>query len=110
LPAAFVLRARDPRRFVLGVLAAAGIWFLIWYPNISGLPLPADLAHLYQGLLPTWNWDFQFSVNTDPPSDSGLFQPAMLVVGGVTLVFVAGVVMAARRWGGHTPADPDPPG
>ena len=72
-PGVAVLRARDPRRFVLGVLAAAVLWLLLWYPNISGLPLPADFAHLYQGLLPTWNWDFQFSVNTDPASDGGIF-------------------------------------
>ena len=105
LPAAAVLRARDPRRLVVGILAAAGIWLLLWYPNIAGLPLPADLAHLYQGLLPTWNWDFQFSVNTDPASDDGIFEPAMLVLGGVTVLFVLAVAVAARRWGadaGHT--------
>jgi hypothetical protein len=39
LPAWLVLRARDPRRFVLGVLAASGIWLLVWYPYVSGLPL-----------------------------------------------------------------------
>ncbi len=106
LPAALVLRARDPRRFVLGVLAAAVIWLLLWYPNLSGLPLPADFAYLYQGLLPTWNWDFQFSVNTDPPTDSGVFGLATLVVGGATLVFVGAVALAARRWGRDAPAEP----
>jgi hypothetical protein len=99
LPAWLVLRARDPRRFVLGVLAAAMIWLLLWYPNISGLPLPNDFAHLYQGLLPTWNYDFQFAVNTDEASDSGIFQPAMAVIGAITLVFVVVVAFAARRWG-----------
>ena len=58
------IRARDSRRFVLGVLAAALLWLLLWYPNISGLPLPAAFASLYQFLLPTWNWAFQFAVNT----------------------------------------------
>jgi drug/metabolite transporter (DMT)-like permease len=101
LPAAIVLRARDPRRFVMGVLLAAGLWLLVWYPNISGLPLPADLAHLYQGLLPTWNYDFQFSVNTDPASDSGILQPAVLLLGGITFVFVIAVAVVARRWGGE---------
>ena len=100
VPAAVVLRARDPQRFVLGVLLAAGLWLLLWYPNISGLPLPAEFAHLYQGLLPTWNYDFQFAVNTDPASDSGLFQPGMLLGGGITIVFVSAVVLAARRWSG----------
>ena len=26
------------------------------------------IAHVYQGVLPTWNWDFQFAVNLDPPA------------------------------------------
>jgi len=99
LPALVVLRARDPRRFVLGVLAAAGIWLLLWYPNISGLPLPSDVVHYYQLLLPTWNYDFQFAVNTDDASDSGIFKPGMAVIGAITLVFVAAVASAARRWG-----------
>jgi hypothetical protein len=106
VPAAVVLRARDPRRFVVGVLLAAGLWLLLWYPNISGLPLPGEFAHLYQGLLPTWNYDFQFSVNTDPASDSGLFQPGMLVIAGITFVFVLAVGFAARRWGGGAPPGP----
>jgi hypothetical protein len=109
VPAAIVLRARDPRRFVVGVLLAAGLWLLLWYPNISGLPLPSEFAHLYQGLLPTWNYDFQFAVNTDPASDSGIFQPGMLVVGGVTVVFVLAVGYAARRWGAaDAGVGPDP--
>jgi hypothetical protein len=99
LPAWLVLRARDPRRFVLGVLAAALLWLLVWYPNISGLPLPDDLAHLYQGLLPTWNWDFQFAVNTDPASDSGVLAQDTLLVAAVTVVFVAAVALTAWRWG-----------
>ena len=84
IPAWLTLRARDPRRLALGVLGAALLWLLVWYPNISGLPLPAEFAHLYQGLLPTWNYDFQFAVNTDPASDSGVVQPGMLIVGGIT--------------------------
>jgi hypothetical protein len=99
LPALVVLRARDPRRFVLGVLSAALIWLLLWYPNISGLPLPSDVAPLYQGLLPTWIYDFQFAVNTDEANDSGIFKPGMAVIGAIVLVFVAAVALAARRWG-----------
>lgn len=106
VPAAVVLRARDPRRFVVGVLLAAGLWLLLWYPNISGLPLPAEVAHLYQGLLPTWNYDFQFSVNTDPASDSGILQPGMLLVGGITFILVLSVAVVARRWGDHARQGP----
>jgi hypothetical protein len=99
IPAWVVLHARDPRRFVLGVLAAALLWLLVWYPNLSGLPLPDDLAHLYQGLLPTWNWDFQFAVNTDPAVDGGVIGLGTLVVAAVAVVFVAAAATAAWRWG-----------
>ncbi len=120
VPAWLTLRARDPRRFVLGVLAAASLWLLLWYPNISGLPLPSDLADIYQGLLPTWNWDFQFSVNTEPGAEGGLLNATTLVVGGMTVVVVAAVALVARSWGrsdGHatseqlrTPPGPPAPG
>jgi hypothetical protein len=100
LPALLVLRARDPRRLVLGVLAAALVWLLVWYPNISGLPLPDELAHLYQGLLPAWNWDFQFAVNDDPASDSALIDQFTLVIGVLTTVYVAAVAFVARSWRG----------
>ena len=38
------------------------------------------------------------AVNTDPASDSGIVQPGLVVVGAITLVFVASVAVAARRW------------
>ncbi len=99
VPAWLVMRARDARRFVLGVLAVAMLWLLLWYPNISGLPLPSDFASLYQGLLPTWNWDFQFAVNTDPAGEGGLIDLSTFLIGGVTVVFVIGVGVVARLWG-----------
>lgn len=43
-PAWIVLRAHDARRFAMGVVIAAGLWLLIWYPNLSGLPMPTGLA------------------------------------------------------------------
>ncbi len=102
LPAWLVLRARDPRRFLLGVVGAALLWLLLFYPNLSGLPMPSDLATLYQGLLPTWNWDFQFAVNTDPATAGGVIDAGTLVVGVVTVVFVIAVALLAVRWGGAT--------
>jgi hypothetical protein len=109
VPAYLVLRARDARRFVVGVLVAALLWWLLWYPNISGLPLPGDLAHIYQTvLLPTWNWDFQFAVNTDVPGDGGLVDTATLVIGAISVVFVVAVGVAARSWGQRrTEHEPD---
>ena len=99
VPAWLVMRARDARRYVLAVLAIAVLWFVVWYPNISGLPLPSEFAALYQGILPTWNWDFQFAVNTDIASDAAAIDLSTFVIGGVTAAFVVGVGVAARRWG-----------
>lgn len=99
IPAWLVLRARDPRRYVVAVLGAAVLWLLIMYPNISGLPLPTGLAEIYQGILPTWNWDFQFAVNTDPAVSGGGLDMGTLVVGAVAVVLIVGVVIAAWLWG-----------
>ena len=71
--AAYVATARDSRRFVLGALGAMGFWFVLWYPNISGLPLPAAIHNAYQGFLPTYLYPFQFSV-----SNSGAAAPPLL--------------------------------
>ena len=60
LLALFVATARDARRFVIGLVTAAASWFLVFYPNISALPLPAVVANAYQGILPTWVYAFQF--------------------------------------------------
>jgi hypothetical protein len=60
-----VLGVADPRRLVVGVLGAAGLWFVLFYPDIGALPVPTGLSRLFQVLpLPTYNYDFQFAVNT----------------------------------------------
>ena len=110
LPAWLTLRSRDPRRLVLGVLAASLLWLVLWYPNIAGLPLPGDLAGIYQGLLPTWNWDFQFAVNTDLAGDDGIIDVTTLQLGALTLLFVGAVAAVARSWGPRDGRRALPPG
>ena len=97
-PAWVVLRARDARRFALGLVVAAALFLLIWYPNLSGLPLPNGLATAFQGLLPTWTYDFQFAVNQDPPVPGGIVDLTSLVVALVTAIGVVIVMVAARYW------------
>jgi hypothetical protein len=104
-PAWLVLRARDARRFALGVVIAAGLWLLIWYPNLTGLPLPAGLVNIYQGLLPTWNYAFQFATDLDPPVPGGIVDLGTIVIGVVTILAVAGVMVVAHRWRSHQPAE-----
>ena len=95
--AAYVATARDARRFVLGALVAMAFWFVLWYPNISGLPLPAALHNAYQGFLPTYLYPFQFWVNTDeraaaPPLLA--FWPAVVLA---VLTFTC-IVIAYSAW------------
>jgi hypothetical protein len=96
VPAWLVLHARDSRRFALGVLTAVVLWFVAWYPNLSGLPLPSSMANIYQGLLPSWNYDFWFAVNKDEPAKSSIAGPAIgILVIALVLVLIA---MAATHW------------
>ena len=86
LPIAWVvLTARDARRFVAGVVAAATVFFVGFYPNIAALPLPSAVFNAYQGLLPTYLYPFQFPVNTDAPAAS---QPLLSLVPILTLVML----------------------
>ncbi len=98
VPAYFALRATDPRRFVLGVLAAIAAWFIAFYPNFASLPVPTPLSQIHLGLLPTWNWGFQFGVNLDEPNRAGLDATGV----GLLLVAVIGLcvaaIYAARNW------------
>ena len=84
-----VLTARNPRRFVLGACAAVIVTFLVLYPNLSALPLPNKIINVYEALLPTWFYGFQFSVNLQVASSVQLFGLSSLVLTMVALT-VAG--------------------
>ena len=82
--AAFVATARDARRFVVGAIVAIVGWFVIVYPNISALPLPTAIANVYQGVLPTYLYAFQFPVNNVAANVAiHLLGPVPLLLGGV---------------------------
>ncbi len=88
-PLAYIVwGATSPRRFVVGLVLVAASVFVLFYPNLSGLPLPTGLYNWYQGLLPTWLYPFQFPVNTDPPVTVSL-------LGAWPLVLFVAVLMAA---------------
>ena len=94
-----VLAARDARRYVVGAIVAVGAWFAVVYPNISALPLPSAVANAYQGLLPTYLYDFQFPVSTVSRSSTTDFAtPVMgvLIFGLLVTTFV--VAYSAWTW------------
>jgi hypothetical protein len=89
LIAAFVATARDARRFVIGAVVAIVGWFVIVYPNISALPLPTAIANVYQGVLPTYLYAFQFPVNNVAAT------VAIQILGPIPLLLGAAVVFLA---------------
>jgi hypothetical protein len=96
--AAYVATARDARRFVTGALVAIGTWFVLWYPNLSALPLPAAMSNTFQGLLPTYVYPFQFPVSKLDRSGPG---PNLIDAGPALLLValaIACVVLAYSTW------------
>jgi uncharacterized membrane protein YidH (DUF202 family) len=98
VPAYFVLKARDPRKFVIGALTAAVIWFVAFYPNIASLPVPTPLSQIHLGLLPTWNWGFQFGVNRDIAANVPVSWPFVALLAVAVIVLCVAAVYAARTW------------
>jgi hypothetical protein len=97
LIATFVATARDARRFVVGAVVAIIAWFAVVYPNISALPLPTAIANIYQGVLPTYLYAFQFPVSTVPRNVTfQLFGPVPLLLAG-SVIFLS-VVVAYSAW------------
>jgi len=97
LIAVFVATARDARRFVIGAVVAIVAWFVVVYPNISALPLPTSIANVYQGVLPTYLYAFQFPVSTIPRNTAiQLLSPVPLLL-AASVIFLS-VVVAYSAW------------
>ena len=95
--AVFVATARDARRFVVGMVTAAVGWFIVVYPNFAALPLPTVVANVYQGVLPTYPYPFQFPSNrAEVVKDVRLFDPIALILAGAVLLLC--IVLAYSAW------------
>src|SRR4029079_17425397 len=94
--AGFIAAAGDARRFGVGMLIAIGLWFVLWYPNISALPLPSTLTNIFQGLLPSYLYPFQFWTNTTP-RPTGPLQWGWVALLGVMVAGLA-VAVAYSAW------------
>ncbi len=92
-----LLIGRDARRFAGGFVLVAAVWFAILYPNIAALPLPSTIVNAYQGLLPTYLYAFQFSVNTIDRSGAISFADPRFGILMLFLVIACGVV-AYSTW------------
>ncbi|HYN70143.1 MAG TPA: phospholipid carrier-dependent glycosyltransferase [Candidatus Eisenbacteria bacterium] len=90
--AALVATARDARRYVAGAVITIGFWFVLWYPNLAALPLPANIHNAYQGVLPTYLYPFQFPVSTLARAAT---PPPLLAPGPIALLISLGAVAVA---------------
>ena len=106
-----VLGARDPRRFVIGALGAMAIWFVVFQPDIAALPIPTGITRLFQTLpLPTYNYDFQFAVNTAAATQTSLVSAESVAL-TLMVAFLAGAAMYATvawRAGGRAHDETSP--
>jgi hypothetical protein len=50
-------------------------------------------------VLPTWNYDFQFAVNLDPPASGSLIDSTTLVIAAIAVAGAVGAGVTARSWG-----------
>jgi hypothetical protein len=98
LLAVYVATSRDALRFVAGALTAIVGWFIVVYPNISGLPLPTAIASAYQGILPTYLYAFQFPVNTVARPAVKLVDPITAILAGAVFLFCVVVAYTAWVW------------
>jgi hypothetical protein len=105
LVASQVVTARDARRFVVGLVSAAAIYFVVLYPNISALPLPSALVNAYQGLVPTYLYAFQFSVNTVERGAVSFADARFLVLAAFLVVAAAVVAYSTWAWRASLAAD-----
>ncbi len=108
-----VVTARDARRFVAGVVSAATVFFIVFYPNIAALPLPSSVFNAYQGVIPTWLYPFQFPDNTDAVASAQPLIPAHFdlqslvpLLTGVMLVILC-IVVGYSAWAARIPARGD---
>ena len=89
--AVVVVLARNPRRFVLGVCIFAVVAFVALYPNLSALPMPNAILGIYNAILPTWFYGFQFSVNLQEGNP-------VTLTSGLPLVLAALLVAGIAAW------------
>ncbi len=92
-----VFASMDARRFVAGFVVAVVGWFVVLYPNISALPLPAWVVPAYQGILPTYLYAFQFPVSkVTRGADTPLLTPMLALL--LIALTVTCLVVAYSAW------------
>ncbi len=82
---------------MVGLGVAVVGWFVVVYPNISAMPLPATVVAAYQGILPTYLYAFQFPVSTvTRATNTPLFTPMLAIL--LIALAVTCLVVAYSAW------------
>ncbi len=93
------------RRAVLIFIGVAAAAFVIFYPYVSGLPIPGTIGSIYE-ILPTWHYDPTFypTDSCPTPVSANVFAQATVIgawlIEGAVLIGAVGVAIgapAARR-------------
>jgi hypothetical protein len=74
------ITARDSRRLVLALCIFAVVTFVALYPDLSALPMPNLLLNVYDAILPTWFYGFQFADNMQPSQTVAFISSASIFV------------------------------
>ena len=91
------------RSFVLGLLAVAAVAFVFFYPYISGLPIPGDLANIYF-ILPTWQYDPTFFPTDSCPNTVSSSAADTLTIAVAWLYEIGAVALGVAVVTGRTSA------
>ncbi len=76
-----------------------GLWFVLLYPDIAALPVPTGLARLFQTLpLPTYNYDFQFAVNTAAAVKTSVLGAESLALTAMVAFLAVAAMYATWSW------------
>ena len=67
------------RKGIAGFLAVTAVAFAFFYPFVSGVPIPGDLANVYF-VLPTWQYDPTFFPTDSCPTPVSASTAASLTV------------------------------
>ncbi|HET9808844.1 MAG TPA: phospholipid carrier-dependent glycosyltransferase, partial [Candidatus Limnocylindria bacterium] len=93
------------RKAVLVFVGVAAAVFVIFYPYVSGLPIPGELGSIYE-ILPTWHYDPTFSPTDSCPTPvsanplTAATVAAAWIIEGAVLIGAVAVALgapAARR-------------
>ncbi len=101
LPASLAWHTHDGRRLIVGLVVVKTLVSVALYPSLSGLPVPDFIASWATTLLPTWDYGWQFAVNTEPAVERSLIGLDTFAIGMLAVGLTAVTMAVAARMAPH---------